>query len=196
MSNPLSSVSTSYLTHRLGSGDSTLPSPRPLNKKLAPDVEVGLGEGPERIFVPSDDFQIHHVEPYNPLEPPAPDSLARRLAALSALQTEPGSELRMSPPLFEDDSPTSDSNTASPHLAELLPPPEVPSPTYSPFVVAELPLESAPEDPRQLEHPSQELLRDNVKCLYRLWKFGRQDAATEQDKEVFLATVRQALEQL
>jgi len=172
-----------------GSGDSTLPSPRPPNKKLPSDMDTAAEPG--RIFVASDDFQAHHVEPYNPLEPPAPESLARRLAALQTSGTA-------SPTLF-DESPISDSNTASPHIPEIIPvPADSSSSIYSPsqppvdgFVVVD-----EPDLSMNVEDANRDVLRDNVKSLYRLWKLGRQDVPAEQDKEIFLATVRQALEQL
>ncbi|KAF8973952.1 hypothetical protein BDZ97DRAFT_1912399 [Flammula alnicola] len=88
-----------------GSGDSTLPSPHPEKKKFAGAADTD-NTAPARIIVPSDDFQIYHGEPYNPLEPPEPSALARRLEALSA------SSGSRSPPLF-DDSPTTDTDSIS-----------------------------------------------------------------------------------
>ncbi|CAA7266463.1 unnamed protein product [Cyclocybe aegerita] len=171
-----------------GSGDSTMPSPLPTKKKFGQDADaVQTG----RIIVPSDDFRINHVEPYNPLEPPAPSSLARRLAELA---NEPGAS---SPPLF-DDSTTTDSNTASPQLTEAVPANEERSPSFSPqqqpaesFVVVDV------QDPVDTTvDPSQDVLRENLKNLYRLWKLGRHDNSVEEDKDLFLTIAKQAVEEL
>ncbi|KAJ3508933.1 hypothetical protein NLJ89_g5488 [Agrocybe chaxingu] len=171
-----------------GSGDSTMPSPLPTKKKFGQDADA---TEPGRIIVPSDDFRINHIEPYNPLEPPAPSSLARRLAALA---NESGAN---SPPLF-DDSTTTDSNTASPQLTEVVPANEERSPSLSPpqqpvesFVVVDV------QDPADTtDDLSQDVLRENIKNLYRLWKLGRHDKSVEEDKDLFLAIAKQAVEQL
>ncbi|KAH9486907.1 hypothetical protein JR316_0000973 [Psilocybe cubensis] len=167
-----------------GSGDSTLPSPRPHpNKQLSSNNVL-----PERIIVASDEFQNNKVEVYNPLEPPAPASLARRLEALSAGS---GAE---SPPLFDNDDPTSDSAIASP--LDPVPALTSSSSTASPkqssseeFVVLE-------SNKNSIDDATQNILCDNIKGLYRLWKLNRPNTVVEDDKEVFLATVRQALQQL
>lgn len=206
----------------LGSGDSTLPSPLPSKKKTLDQAESSRPL-PDRIIVPSDDLQTNHVELYNPLEPPAPESLARRLEALSA--ESPSN----SPTLFEFDGRPID----YPTQAEFAPPfntaPDSPgavpalsisSSSASPpplqrssdeFVVIDpatdpdavnpsVPAESlilSSDDSHDYD-PAQDILRENIKGLYRLWKLGRHDTSTDtpDDKEIFLATVRQALQQL
>lgn len=166
-----------------GSGDSTLPSPLPTKQKFPRD-------DPERVIVPSEDLQIYHADPYNPLEPPSPEALSRRLAALSAAESGAAS-----PPLF-DDSPTTDSNTASPQLTEVAPTEDssFPSPGVSQEPVNEF-LVVDPGDSVSLDN-AEELLRDNIKALFRLWKSGRGETSTDRDKDIFLASVRQALEQV
>lgn len=153
-----------------GSGDSTLPSPRP-----GKDKTFSAAEG--RIIVPSDDLQIPREAPYNPLQPPEPDALASRLAAL-AMHPRSGAA---SPPLV-DTSPQSDSesSTASPG-ADSAPQPHVEEPA---LVVPETQTED------------QDALRDHVKSLYMLWRAGRPSVPAEQDKALFLATVQSALGQL
>ncbi|KDR85019.1 hypothetical protein GALMADRAFT_233586 [Galerina marginata CBS 339.88] len=167
-----------------GSGDSTLPSPRLSKKKLPAEGEQD-NDIPERIIVPSDDLQTNHAELYNPLEPPPPASLARRLEALAA---ESGTN---SPPLF-DDYPTRDSNTASPQALEAMPALTSSSSTASP----PQPLSDGFIVDQVSNHATQDALRDNIKSLFQLWKLARPDKSINEDKEFFLNTVRQALEQL
>jgi hypothetical protein len=47
-----------------------------------------------------------------------------------------------------------------------------------------------------VDHAARELLRDNIKAMFRLWKLGRGETSTDRDKDIFLATVRQALGQV
>ncbi|KJA29211.1 hypothetical protein HYPSUDRAFT_95982, partial [Hypholoma sublateritium FD-334 SS-4] len=154
-----------------GSGDSTLPSPRP-----GKDKNYSATEG--RIIVPSDDLQIPRAAPYNPLQPPEPDALASRLAAL-AMHPRSGAA---SPPLV-DVSPHSDtdSSTASAPTSEEG---ALGRPADAPTLVGNE-HQNQPED--------QDALRDHVKSLYTLWRAGRPGVPAEQDKALFLATVQRAL---
>ncbi|KAF9481403.1 hypothetical protein BDN70DRAFT_876371 [Pholiota conissans] len=177
-----------------GSGDSTLPSPRPGRNAKHQD---GLhNKSSERIIIPSDDLQMYREEPYNPLQPPEPSALASRLAAL-AMQSRSGAA---SPPLI-DDSPTSDtdSNTASaPGVIETT--------TSAPAASSQVSIQSQnnadefcvvdSSPTAELVDPTQEILQEHIKSLYRLWKLGRSDRLATQEKVVFLATVKRALEQL
>lgn len=171
----------------LGSGDSTLPSPRPQpNKQLGSNNVL-----PERIIVASDEFQNNNAEVYNPLEPPAPASLARRLEALST-----GSGID-SPPLFDNDR-TSDSATTSsldpvPALTSSSSTASPKQSSFDEFIVVDQDTNISKD---AIDDATQDILRDNIKSLYRLWKLNRCNTTIEDDKEVFLATVRQALEQL
>ncbi|KAF8168072.1 hypothetical protein B0H34DRAFT_44193 [Crassisporium funariophilum] len=168
-----------------GSGDSTLPSPLPEKKTLAPDLARD-DSTPERIIVPSDDLQLHHVAPYNPLEPPSPEHLSRRLAALSSC------EINSPPPL--DDSSTSDSDTPSPHLTEVNPAHAPSFSSRSPYQLGEEYIVPGPAS--TVDDAAQDVLRDSIKTVFRLWKLGRQDKPPDQEKDFFLSTVRQALDQL
>ncbi|PPQ64376.1 hypothetical protein CVT26_002083 [Gymnopilus dilepis] len=167
-----------------GSGDSTLPSPLPTKKKLVGESELQS----TRIIVPSDDLQTNHVELYNPLEPPPPESLARRLEELS-------SQNGTVSPLFEDD-PQVDSNAAIPQPFENVPPltssPSTASPSQPSSHLSDL-HSQADAAPITTE---QHLLSNNIKSLYQLWALTRQDISAEQAKELFLARARQALEEL
>lgn len=129
--------------------------------------------------------------------PPSPEALSRRLAALSAAESGAASH-PASPPLF-DDSPTTDSNTVSPQLTEVAPTEDssLPSPGIS-QESQEPENEFLPVDPAAVspDHVAQELLRDNIKAMFRLWVLGRGETSTDRDKDIFLTTVRQALEQV
>lgn len=123
---------------------------------------------------------------YNPLEPPSPNTLSRRLEDLS-----------LSPPLLDDDL---DSASASNYLTT---PPAVPSTQlssappgssldgYAPDASA------APKHaeviPRSAE--SSEALKDTIRGVYRLWKSARPSCPQleENEGEQFLDIVRQVL---
>ena len=154
--------------------------PSPLAGKKAYKTDVVISDPmPERIVVPSDDLQIHHVEPYNPLEPLSPDSLARRLAALSS-----GCEVN-SPP-FLDDSPITDSEaSSSPNIGELSL-----TQTSSPPSITQ-PITQYNSDDR-----AQNALRDGIRSLYQFWKLSKPDMPLDQEKTLFLSTVHQIIDQV
>ncbi|KAF8807434.1 hypothetical protein BYT27DRAFT_7223258 [Phlegmacium glaucopus] len=163
-----------------GSGDSTLPSPMPRKKVYETDVDPM----PERIIVPSDDLQLHHIEPYNPLEPLSPETLARRLAALSSRS---GAN---SPPSL-DDSP--DSETPSPNLGEVSHNQTSSSPSISHQQLNE-PVIMHPQS--DSDDRAQSALRDSIRSLYHFWKLSRPGRPSDQDKTLFLSTVYQVIDQL
>lgn len=141
--------------------------------------ETNFDAHPERIIVPPTGFQLNHADPYNPLEPPTPSALSRRLEALSR---EPES---LSSPLLEESE--SDSDTTSAHLPVL-------SPKTSDSL--QLPGDEAVvhDSTANLIDPIHEILQNTVRNLYVLWKLGRRDQALDQDKELFMSTVQRALE--
>jgi hypothetical protein len=48
-----------------------------------------------------------------------------------------------------------------------------------------------------LNDTTEGLLRDNIKAMFRLWRLARrEEIPTDLDKDIFLATVQQALDQL
>ena len=147
-----------------------MPSPRSKKKAIRADPI------PERIVVPSDDLQIHHVEPYNPLEPLSPDSLTRRLAALSS-----GFEAN-SPP-FLDDSTITDSETSSSNIGDL----SLTQTSSSPSI-------SQPQC--DSDDPAQIALRDGIRSLYQFWKLSRPDMPLDQGKTLFLSNIQQIIDQL
>ena len=167
----------------VGSGDSTLPSP-PHRKKAS---ETGVNNPmPERIIVPSDDLQIHRVEPYNPLEPLSPDALARRLAVLSS------SNGANSPP-FLDDSPTTDSETPSPNIGSV----NHTQGFSSQSITHQQPDEHITTHPQcDSDDRAQNALRDSIRSLYQFWKLSRPDRHLDQDKALFLSTVHRVIDQL
>lgn len=160
-----------------GSGDSTLPSPRPGKDKNYIATE--------RIIVASDDLQIPRAAPYNPLQPPEPDALASRLAAL-AMHPRSGAA---SPPLVDADADT-DSSTASPSAAS------APSSEEGAAPQCHADEPTLADHENEIQPEDQDALRDHVKSLYTLWRAGRPGAPAEQHKALFLATVQRALGQL
>lgn len=142
---------------------------------------------PERIVIPSDELRLHHSELYNPLEPPEPSALARRLEALSA----------ESSPLSEE-SPTSASTTTSPERMDATLIEQSVSPLYSTSASSHQPGDEfvVVDSAVNVTDPVQSILSCNIKGLYQLWKLGRQDKSVENDKEVFMTIVQQALSQL
>ena len=153
-----------------------MPSPRSRKKAFKTDPI------PERIVLSSDDLQIHHVEPYNPLEPPSPDSLARRLAALSS-----GYEAN-SPP-FLDDSTITDSETSSPNIGEVILTQTSPSTSITQPITTMHPQYDSDDQ-------AQVALRDGIRSLYQFWKLSRPDVPIDQEKTLFLSTLNQIIDQL
>ena len=156
-----------------------MPSPRS-RKKAKTDVVIS-DPMPERIVVPSDDLQIHHADPYNPLEPLSPDSLASRLAALSS-----GFEAN-SPP-FLDASTITDSETSSPNIGEV----SLTQTSSSPSITQ--PITMHPQ--YDSDDRAQIALRDGIGSLYQFWKLSRPDIPLDQEKTLFLSTLHQIIDQL
>ena len=150
------------------------------SRKKASKTNVVIGHPmPKRIVVPSDDLQIHHVEPYNPLEPVSPDSLARRLAALSS-----GYEAN-SPP-FLDDSTITDSENSSPNIGEV----NLTQTSSSTSITQPMHPQYDTDDRAQIA------LRDGIRSLYQFWKLNRPDMPLDQEKTLFLSTLHQIIDQL
>jgi len=149
-----------------GSGDSTFPSPLP-NKQTFVQRDVGTDR---RVIVDCNELQQNVAELYNPLNPPSPNSLSRRLALVSSRPDSPSL----------DDSPSSDSDTPSRHApstgVEVTPNPSASKPLQT--VTAEL----------------QEALRDSIKGIYGLWFAAQQGKNTDEARDLFLTLVRQALD--
>ena len=157
-----------------------MPSPRSRKKALKTCVVTSVAM-PERIVVPSDDLQIHRVEPYNPLEPLSPESLARRLTTLSS-----GYEAE-SPP-FLDDPTITDSDTSSPNIGEV----SRTQTSSSPSIIQ--PITMHPQyDSEDRVHIA---LRDGIRSLYQFWKLSRPDIPLDQEKTLFLSTLHQIIDQL
>lgn len=174
-----------FIKYHLGSGDSTLPSPLPRKKVFETNLSDPV---PERIIVPSDDLQFRHVELYNPLEPPSPDTLARRLAALSS------SSGANSPP-FLDDSPTTNSETPSPNIREVS---HTQIFSSSPSISHQQSHQTVVDMHPQCDSndQAQNALRDSIRSLYQFWKLSRPDMRSDQGRTLFLSTVYQVIDQL
>ncbi|KAF8642411.1 hypothetical protein AX16_009676 [Volvariella volvacea WC 439] len=146
-----------------GSADSTVPSPLPVKRKLVQP------------------YHLHTPEPvYNPLQPPSPDALARRLRKL-----EPRPE---SPPLVDDATSLSASIAMTPSSS----PPVSDLPTDSPKIVVmdEEPSQSSTEQPIL---PTDLLLQQSIQGIYNLWKASRPNQRHSNDQELFLSLARQAI---
>ncbi|KAF8640457.1 hypothetical protein AX17_000121 [Amanita inopinata Kibby_2008] len=128
----------------------------------------------ERIMV---SYPTIQTEVYNPLMPPSPGQLARRLAALPS-HPEP------SPPHSRNDSGGSDSDSPTLSPDQALPPDSVPYTSC---------LDAKPTISFMTEHPSDLFLRDAIRGIYRLWKEAR---PTGVDKDAFLSIVRDSLHTL
>ena len=157
-----------------------MPSPRSKQKASKTDV-VKSDPMPERIVVPSDDLQIHHVEPYNPLEPLSPDSLASRLAALSS-----GYDAN-SPP-FLDDSTITDSETSSPYIGEE----NFTQTSSSTSITQPITMHSQYDSDDRV----QIALHDGIRSLYQFWKLSKPDMPIDQEKTLFLSALHQIIDQL
>ena len=168
------------IKHCIESGGSS-----PLSRKKASKTDVVISDPiPERLFVPSDDLQIHHVEPYNPLEPPSPDALTRRLAALT-------SGYGAKSPLLLDGSPITDSGTSSSDIGEVSHPQ-----SSSPCVMQQRSDKPIIHPQRDSDDRAQDALRDSVRSLYQFWKLSSPDRLSDEAKKLFLSTVYQVVDQL
>lgn len=157
------SSSSTYSFHP-GTADSTIPSPLPPKRKLVQ---------PHFIHTPS--------PIYNPLQPPSPEDLSRRLEKLSSRSD--------SPPLVDDITTSSSASDV------INPSPRAPvsgaSISTHQFIVV---------DESEHIHPSNapfvdDILKQNIQGLYRLWKTIRPQAQQE-DRRTFLRIAREALANL
>jgi len=155
--------------HPSGSADSTIPSPRPHNCRLQ------SAEGDQRIFVPSSKLNpdLPQLDLYNPLAPPSPSSLLRRLASLP---TRPDS-----PPLQDEDDPSSDSAfvTSPSHHADLIGAEEPSTVLLRPVV----------QSAEAISMSADEALKNTIRGLYQLWRTGK------KSRQDFLTLVERAIEE-
>lgn len=141
---------------------------------------------------------LHPSSAYNPLAPPSPHTLARRLADIS-----PRPE---SPPLVDLDDSDSASGSASPtpsppsRFAALPPAAEsVPLPpsvaATSPVIAADVPLPIEEAVEPKITEPCDPLLKDAIRSVFRLWQAGKQASSLTlaEDGETFLEIVRQVV---
>ncbi|TFK41129.1 hypothetical protein BDQ12DRAFT_720836 [Crucibulum laeve] len=183
-----------------GSGDSTLPSPLPRSKRKLVDPSIDPYAPSDtitadRIIVDASNLHNPQPEIYNPLEPPSPRNLSRRLAAISPRSG--------SPPLLAE-SPASDSETPSPFSApaDLAVPAEAtsPLPPADGFVVVDSDKykgEGVGPDSGSLEEiEAHEALKDSIRGMYRLWKASKRKESAGPDAETFLAVVQQVIAEL
>lgn len=165
--NELSDAEDDYWSRYLavhGSGDSTVPSPS--RRKSVAQVTDTYEES-DRVMVA---YPTVQTEVYNPLMPPSPGQLTRRLAALS---TPSNSSFPA------DDTP---SESASPTLS----PDQAHSPDPSTIAITS---DAKPIFPCIDEHPNDIFLSDAIKSIYLLWKEGRPNA----HHDTFMEIVRQSI---
>lgn len=191
----------------IGSGDSTLPSPLPTDRRKLQQGNNAHEHEPI-IFSYS---TIHPRTGLSHLEPPSPNTLTERLNTIS-----PRHSWSPSTPPFLDSA--SDSSTPSP-------PPEMatkdsavfelpirivsPSPPSSssmsslPAVVDAYKMETESARPEP-EDDDEDALKESIKSVFRLWKVGRRRGATppaarddgakdREDKELFLRIVQEVI---
>ncbi|TFK77071.1 hypothetical protein BDN72DRAFT_852294 [Pluteus cervinus] len=142
-----------------GSADSTIPSPLPQTRKLVQPQPIRT---PDPI--------------YNPLQPPSPSSLARRLEKLSSRSD--------SPPLIDDTNTSATASDASPFMV----PSEEPIGTHQYIIVDED--ENPPISPSH--SPTDEALKQTIQGIYRMWKTSRPPHQRD-DQDAFLRIVQDAL---
>ena len=133
-------------------------------------------------------------EPYNPLQPPSPDALSRRLARLavrpdSPLEDENSSEDSDALPSPDGTRPEAELDQSP--LGETPPPQDrLVSLESQQFVVIDQPQAST----REKNLDSDDALQQSIQGLYRLWKLQQQSESPDADKETFLTLVRRAIE--
>ena len=157
---PVSIINDSII-FSAGSGDSTFPSPLP-NKQTFVQQDVSTNR---RVIVACNSLQQNAAELYNPLNPPSPNSLSRRLALVSS---------RPDSPQLLDDAPLS-SDTPS---------------RQAPSTGVEI-----TPNPQTVTPELQEALRDSIKGIYGLWFAGQQGKNTGEARDLFLTLVRQTLDE-
>ncbi len=159
----------------VGSADSTIPSPRPLGRDLEHSQNA---ENDQSVFVTSSELNpdLCRSEIYNPLVPPSPSSLSRRLAALP---TRPDS-----PPLQEADLPSTSVSEASPSPQS--PQTNIPEESLAMLSSATVPTIDA-DSAKNIT--ADEALKSTIRGLHSLWRSGA------RSKEDFLAIVREAIEE-
>lgn len=114
-------------------------------------------------------YPATQIEIYNPLEPPSPELLARRLAALSA-------------------------SVKSSRLGDAFKSSSV-SPTLSPEHPQDFPVVTDGADPKPplsctAEHPSDVYLGDAIRAIYHLWRVSRPES---DPREAFIGIVRNSI---
>lgn len=179
----------------LGSADSTLPSPLPVNRKLqlVNSHESAPPFPPQNdpiINVPVDTIYSRPLA--SALGPPSPNILAHLLSTIS-----PGKDVCSS--VIDDpyplQSPSAYSTDPSPEQtvadSELVTPP-FPSVVFPEVVeVNGVPLSKCRLHP--LDEAEDKALTDSIKGLYYLWKVGRKEGLDTKDKSVFLRIVQAAI---
>ncbi|KAJ2927139.1 hypothetical protein H1R20_g9940, partial [Candolleomyces eurysporus] len=180
-----------------GTADSTIPSPLPV-KRNADGTQVAQSE---RIFIPSSSLRPDHDEddePYNPLQPPSPDALSRRLARLA---------VRPESPPFEDENSSEDSDALpSPDrthteaeldqspLRESAPPVPVQDRVASVESQQDMAVDQPQPNTQEERVDGDAALQQSIQGLYQLWKLQQQCKSQDADKESFLTLVRRAIE--
>jgi hypothetical protein len=179
----------------LGSGDSTIPSPLPNDRRQLHHPPHLRDQPPTTPPTPDYDQNQHPLPIPNPhskihgkhdnLDPPSPDALTERLRSisprgsqLSPFRPSTPSELLSEPKIDEE---TNDGSRAA--VISLLRPLEELNATSSP--------RSHLGDGRH--HEKEVALRESIRSVYRLWKMSARTETDEDDREVFLRIAKEVV---
>lgn len=198
--NPFRNISQSDSLFSPGSADSTVPSPLPTNRKLRPascsDDESVSPFPPQND--PIIDIPVDAIHSRPRLGSPSPDMLAHLLSTISPRKDNNSPALDDPDPL---QSPSAYSTDHSPEQttadSELITPPlpDDYQDTAVVFPVADK-VNGAPFSkcrPRLLRETEDKALTESIRGLYYLWKSGRKGEPGEQDRNLFLRIVQEAV---
>ncbi|KAF6765938.1 hypothetical protein DFP72DRAFT_1872 [Ephemerocybe angulata] len=193
-----------------GTADSTIPSPLPV-KRTADGTQTHLFDdddntssrtSSERIFVPSTTLvpDAGDTELYNPLEPPSPDALSRRLATLQAVRAaSPPEEEEEDCSSVEDPSEGPEPAESALGLEETqgqrpLSGSTVGSHRDEDVLLSEVkPSSETSSSDIEIESAADAAVKQSIQGLYALWKLDLQRQALAPSEEAFLALVRGAI---
>lgn len=181
----------------VGSADSTVPSPLPVNRKLRP---VYSNDDNESVFPlppqsePIIDVPVDAIHSRLQPGPPPPNMLANLLSTIS-----PRKDIHFGDP-YSSQSPSAPSTDPSPEQttadSELLTPP-FPDEYLDVAVVSPVAVEvngvPSKRHPCPLYETEDKALTESIKGLYYLWKSGRKCEPDARDKTVFLQIVQEAV---
>ena len=191
-------ISQSNLLIKLGSADSTVPSPLPAHRKLRPVINSNDTECVS--FSPQDepivDVPVDAIHSRPPLGPSSPSTLAHLLSSI--LPRNDVCSLAPDDP-HSSQSPSAGSTDPSPETladSELVTHPLMPDEYTDAGIVSPVAVKANGIPPSKYKPPPLELrdkaLTRSIKGLYSLWRSGRKEEL-DKDRDVFLQIVREAV---